>query len=256
MSHRDPDPPGRGPDEPARRAGGRLGSADPGAKDASGEPLRRLDPDLAAADAPAPPPRRPPPAIDTRRYRWTIGILGLVLVIAFSIYGFAHNGVGSPGVAIGHPLHRFVAPLATSGLNLDANGRPRCDPTRPNPHGLNVCNHGPLVLSFFVAGSSACTKQVDALQALAQEPALRSIQFAAVAVHENRQATLSAVRHHRWTLPVAYDRDGSIGDLYGVQVCPMLELAGQGGIVKRRLIGEHWDTAGRLRPLVQALIGK
>ena len=43
--------------------------------------------------------------IDTRPYRWTIGIFGLVLVIAFSVYQFASHGVGSAGVPPGKRLH-------------------------------------------------------------------------------------------------------------------------------------------------------
>ena len=106
-------------------------------------PLRRLDPERALTEpaggeapaesepAPAAPPPPPPSAVDTRRYRWAIGIFGLALVIGLSVYGFARNGVGSPGVTAGRPLHRFVAPLATGPLVGDVNTRPRCDPARP-----------------------------------------------------------------------------------------------------------------------------
>ena len=62
----------------------------------------------------------------------------LLLVIAFSVYVFASHGLGTAGVAPGKRLHLFVAPLATSPLNGDANVNPRCDPKRPNPQALNV----------------------------------------------------------------------------------------------------------------------
>ena len=39
----------------------------------------------------------PSPVIDTRRYRWMIGIFGLTLVVIVSIYPFLHNGVATTG---------------------------------------------------------------------------------------------------------------------------------------------------------------
>ena len=40
--------------------------------------------------------------IDTRRYQWMIGGIGLVLVVAFSVYLYAHGGGHThPGVPAG-----------------------------------------------------------------------------------------------------------------------------------------------------------
>ena len=75
------------PDEPNQ------GQAEPEAE----LPPHRLDPDLAAAAAGAhEPPRLPPPVIDTRRYRWMIGIFGFILVVAFSIYELSICTTSSP----------------------------------------------------------------------------------------------------------------------------------------------------------------
>ena len=71
------------------------------------------------------------------------------------------------------------------------------------------------------------------------------MQFAAVAVRPSQRATAALVRIHHWTIPVAYDVDGAVGDLYDVEICPMVELAYRGGIVADRLIGDHWLTAQR-----------
>ncbi len=62
------------------------------------------------------------------------------------------------------------------------------------------------------------------------------------------------MRSHHWTIPVAYDRDGSVGGLYGVAICPMAELAYRGGIVRDRLIGDRWQTSAELYPRVRALV--
>jgi hypothetical protein len=225
-------------------------------------PLRRLDPERAltepaAGEAPPaePPSSAPPPSgFDTRRYRWAIGIFGLALVIGLSVYGFARNGVGSPGVTAGKPLHRFVAPLATGPLVGDVNTHPRCDPARPLAGALNVCNRRPTVVAFFVTGQASCEREVDALQSVSRTGPAGTL-FAAVAVHSGRASTLRAVRRHHWTIPVAYDRDGGLGGLYGVEICPMVEIAQANGIVGRRLIGDHWTAPAALAGQVRAGLG-
>ena len=192
--------------------------------------------------------------IDTRRYRWTIGIFGILLLIAFSVYLFLSHGIESPGVAPGKRIPLFVAPLASSALDRDANTRPRCDPAHPNPDALNVCGRSALALGLFVAGSTRCEQEVDTLQAVARRFAGRGVQFAAVAVSSGYSRTAALVRSRRWTIPVAYDRDGAIAGEYDVALCPMVELAYRGGVVAYRLIGEHWLSEAALATRVQALL--
>jgi peroxiredoxin len=229
----------------------------PDSDDAPAEPsgLTRLDPDRAAGEggALARPPA--PAVIDTRRYRAMIGIFGLVLVVGVSIYQFATHGTGTTGVPPGGRLHSFAAPLAAGDLNGDPNLSPPCSPARHDRRALNVCllaARGPLVLSFFVTGAGDCERQVDALQTLAGE--FPSVQFAAVAVKAGHRTVAALARSHRWTIPVAYDRDGTVGAQYGVVICPMAELAYRGGIVRDRLIGDRWQTAAQLAPRVRALV--
>jgi thiol-disulfide isomerase/thioredoxin len=234
-----------------------VSSADP--EPPAERPPHGLDPDLALAekDRPGGPGDgpQPPPVIDTRRYRWMIGIFGLVLVVAFSIYEFGKHGIVSPGVPSGQRLHNFVAPLATVGPDRPANPRPRCDPVHPNPLALNVCGRTPLVLAFFATGSGPCKRQVDTLQRLSREFAPRGIQFAAVAINAGREETAKLVRARHWTIPVAFDSEGSVGALYGVEICPIVEVARRGGIVAQRLIGEHWIGAGAMSSRIRALLG-
>jgi hypothetical protein len=182
-----------------------------------------------------------------------IGGFGLLLVVVISVSFIVTHGIGTAGIAPGKRIHFFVAPLATSGLNLDANTTPRCDPLHPNPRGLNVCGRTPLVVALFVTGSTDCERQVDALQAVSAEFRGSGIQFAAVAVRSGLGPTAAAVRAHRWTIPVAYDKDGAIGDLYGVDICPMVELTSRGGTVADRLIGDHWLSSAALAARVRAL---
>jgi hypothetical protein len=185
--------------------------------------------------------------IDNRRYQWMIGGIGLALVIAFSVVmTLAPARHRQPGVPTGQRLARFVAPLATADLNAAANTSPRCDPAHPARRGLNVCDRGPLVLDLFVTGAKPCIRSVTALQRLAAR--FPTLQIAAVAAGGSRTATLRLVRRLHWTIPVAYDPSTAVAQLYDVTVCPLIELAGRGGVVRRRLIGERWETP-------QALLG-
>jgi AhpC/TSA family len=214
----------------------------------------RLDPDRAASTPGAPEPSPPKPVIDTRPYRWAVGIFGLALLIAFSVYMFTTRGIQTAGIPPGKPLHYFVAPLATSGLNGGANMTPRCDPAHPNLQALNVCGRKPLVLGLFVTGSGDCEKEIDTLQTVSREFSPSEVQFAAVAVQASQRATAALVRSHHWTIPVAYDVNNSVGYVYDVEICPMVELAYRGGIVADRLIGDHWLSPGAVAARVRAML--
>ncbi len=228
------------------------GAAAPGDGSPAAMPGAAAPRDGAAA---ATPPLAP--AIDTRRYRWMIGGIGLTLVVVVSIIQFATHGIGTTGVPPGQRLRDFAAPLADTTLNGDPNLAPPCTLARHDPRALNIClisRREPLVLAFFVTASSSCERQVDALQTLSRRFPAAEVQFAAVAIDAGHAEIAHLARARHWTIPVAYDRDGSVGALYGVVVCPMVELARRGGIVDQRLIGGHWQTAAALAPRVQALL--
>jgi hypothetical protein len=185
--------------------------------------------------------------IDTRRYQWMIGGIGLALVIAFSVVMYlAPSRHTHPGVPAGQRLRRFVAPLADSDLNVPANTAPRCNLAHPARRGLNVCDRGPIVLVFFATNGKPCVKAVSALQQISKS--FPGTTFAAVAAGGGKQATLGLVRRHHWTIPVAYDSTTAVAQLYDVNVCPLIEVARRGGIVRQLLIGERWDRRATLAP--------
>jgi hypothetical protein len=225
-----------------------------------GGPPHRLDPDRAAAEAVDRTRKAPEPVIDTRPYRRMIGGIGLGLaIVAMALLFITRGGVGSVGIPAGHRLHWFVAPLATSNLVGDANLAPHCNPAQPDARALNICpwlaNRAPLVIGFFIPASGACTRQVNTIQAVSRQFHPGSVQFAAVAVRTGHSQSARLVRQHHWTIPVAYDRDGAAGAVYGVQVCPLLELAYRGGVVAYRLVGDQWQSQNALATRVRALLG-
>jgi len=184
-----------------------------------------------------------------------IGAIGLLLVVVISVAFLTSHGAGTAGIPAGQHLRMFAAPLATSTLQGDANLNPPCTPARHDPRALNVClmaKQTPVVLAFFVTNSGGCERAVTALQTVSREFPAGQVQFAAVAVRASHAAAASAVRRHHWTVPVAYDRDGAVGAAYGIEICPIFELAYRGGVVARRLIGEHWDSATALAGQVRS----
>jgi len=184
-----------------------------------------------------------------------IGAIGLLLVVVISVAFLTSHGAGTAGIPAGQHLRMFAAPLATSTLQGDANLNPPCTPARHDPRALNVClmaKQTPVVLAFFVTNSGGCERAVTALQTVSREFPAGQVQFAAVAVRASHAAAASAVRRHHWTVPVAYDRDGAVGAAYGIEICPIFELAYRGGVVARRLIGEHWDYATALAGQVRS----
>jgi hypothetical protein len=114
----------------------------------------------------------------------------------------------------------------------------------------------PLVLGFFVTSSRGCERVVGAMQTVSHEFPAAEVQFAAVAVRTSHSAAAAAVRADHWTIPVAYDRDGAVGAAFGVEVCPIVELAYPGGVVARRLIGERWDSSTALAAQVRAFLAR
>jgi peroxiredoxin len=218
---------------------------------------RRLDPDRAAAAARSRARHPPPQVVDTRRYQRVIGFFGLLLVAMVSISFLLSRGQATAGVPAGRQLPLFAAPLAASTLNGAANLHPPCTLAKHDPRALNVCllvRRAPLVLAFFVTSSSGCEREVSTLQAVSRRLPASAVSFAAVAVRATHQDARRAVRAHGWTIPVAYDVDGRVGAAYGVEVCPIVELARRGGKVAQRLIGDHWASAGTLAPRVRALL--
>lgn len=217
----------------------------------------RLDPDRAAVTARRARRHAPPQVIDTRRYQRVIGFFGFTLVVIIAVSFLLSRGQGTAGVPAGKPLPLFAAPLAKSTLNGAANLHPHCTIAQHDPRALNVCllvKRAPIVLAFFVTSYSGCEQAVSALQHVSHEFPSGQVQFAAIAVHTSHQDALHAVRSNHWTIPVAYDVDGRVGAAYGIEVCPILELARRGGSVARRLIGKRWDSAAALAPQVRILL--
>ncbi len=205
---------------------------------------------------PPAPPSRPsidPQVVEVARAsgnRWWAAIVVLVLIIVGGSLLTLYNGrSGSPAVGPGDSLPPFAAPLATApklehdAVNYAAHadegeaGRvPAC--SIDNPSVITSCallDTGPLVLMMFGNGIDECVRAVDDLNRLrTRYPGLQTL---AVAIGGDHAKTRETVRNRRWTLPVAYDRDGGLSSRLGAPACPFVLFVAPDGTVELRLFG-------------------
>lgn len=221
-------------------------------------------PPAAAGPTDAPPAAKPPgvPGPQGSRYGWFVGVVALLIIALITVNTITTKSNGSTGVAVGRPMPPFAVPLGPSSLNGDADvatrahegslgGRPACSVRGPRI--LNVCalyERGPVVLALFVVGGS-CPVVVDDMQRLSGS--FPGVQFAAVAIRGDRAHLRSVIRTHGWTLPVGYDHDGEVANLYKVSTCPQVTFAYPGGAVAQKaLLGR--PGASLLRQRVTELV--
>ena len=123
---------------------------------------------------------------------------------------------------------------------------PPCTLARHDPRALNICLLAERVRWCWRSsspGSSDCEHQVDALQRCraAFRPARCSSPRSRSTPVTPRPRGWSAHTTGRSRSPTTATARSA--PLYGVEVCPMVELAYRGGIVQDRLIGDHWQTS-------------
>jgi len=187
-----------------------------------------------------------------------IAVAAGLAILAYITYNTITTAPGSStGLSAGAHMPPFAAPLVTSDLVGDANvalhanegaagARPAC--SIADPRALNSCTlarRGPVMLAFFTQDAGRCLTTLDTLGSLAARDPRLSV--AAVAIRGDRGTLRALVHRHGWRFPVAQDRDGAVGDLYGVAICPTVVLAYRGGVVMRTALGSAETTAAALK---------
>jgi hypothetical protein len=184
-----------------------------------------------------------------------VGLAFVLLLAIATVNTLRTHGGGLLGVTAGDrgmPLPEFAVPNAVTGpLNKDANiAQDDCSTSEnPCPSGstrpsacqikvkgaIRVCDlfNRPLVLSFwFMQGvpTPDCLPTQDALNRVASRYRGR-VNFLSIDVRDDPSEVRTVVMEHGWRIPVGYDRDGAVSDLYRVGGCPTLALAYPGGIL-------------------------
>ena len=188
----------------------------------------------------------------TRRYSAWVGLAFLVLVAVATINTLRTPGGGILGISAGDqgmPLAEFAVPNAVTGpLDKDANIAQDDCSTSQNPcpsnarrpsaceihvkGAIRICDlfNRPLVLSFWFTRGADCLPTQDILNRLAARYGGR-VNFLSIDVRDDPADVRRIALEHRWTMPVGYDRDGAVSDLYRVGGCPTVAFAYPGGIL-------------------------
>ena len=209
-------------------------------------------------------PRKPPrglassgSAASARRYSLYVGLAFVVLAIVAGINTLTTREgslLGTDPDERGTPLAPFAVPEALGALTGDANvfqddcetsANPCPESERRTPacevrgEGvIRVCDHfrRPLVLSFWFTRGGDCLATQDLVDELAARYRGR-VNFLSINVRDDREEVRKIIRDRGWKLPVGYDADGAVANLYRVGVCPTVALAYPGGILAGAAVG-------------------
>jgi len=210
-----------------------------------------------------------------RRYSTFVGIAFLVLIVIATLNTIRTPGGGTLGAnedERGMALPEFAVPNARSGpLDKDANvyqddcstsvnpcpsdarRTPACE--IPRRGAIRVCDlfDRPLVISFWFTRGADCLPTQDAVDRVASSYRGR-VNFLSIDVRDDPADVRTIANERGWSIPVGYDRDGAVSDLYRVGGCPTIAFAYPGGILDFAKIGADQLSVPRLRGDVRRLL--
>jgi thiol-disulfide isomerase/thioredoxin len=210
-----------------------------------------------------------------RRYSTFVGIAFLVLIVVATLNTIRTQSGGTLGVNdedSGIPLSQFAVPSARTGpFNKDANiyqddcstsqnpcpsdaqRTPACE--IPTKGAIRVCDlfDRPLVLSFWFTRGADCLPTQDELNRLARKYR-GQINVLSINVRDEPADVHAIAEQNGWTMPVGYDRDGAVSDLYRVGGCPTVAFAYPGGILAFAKAGTQELSGSQFEDDVKTLL--
>ncbi len=206
------------------------------------------------------------------RYSLFVGLAFLVLVGVATVNTFQtrDDGIlGTGDVDEGAPLPQFAVPELLGSQTGDANiyqddcasASNPCDETRTPacqvdlPEVIRICDlfDKPLVVSFWFTEGADCLPTQDVVDQVAQRFTGR-VNFLSIDVRDNRDEAREIVAQRGWEIPVGYDADGAVSNLYRVGGCPTVAFAYPGGIFADARLGADQLTEPALTADVEALV--
>ena len=206
------------------------------------------------------------------RYALIVGAIFAALILVALLNTVGGEDAGTLGLdeqPARWPLPEFAVPVAAGDLEGDANvAQDDCETSQlPCPADarrspacrvsgadvIRVCDFfdRPLVLSFWLARGGKCADQQEVVDR-AYARYLGRVGFLSLDIGSDRDTVRDLVRERGWKMPVGYDRDGAVGSLYRVGVCPTFAYAYPGGTLQSASFGELSLT--QLEARVQGLL--
>ncbi len=209
------------------------------------------------------------------RYSLYVGIAFLVLIVVATVNTLRTRDDGILGATAaaeeGEPLAQFAVPELLGSNQGDANifqddcdtGANPCPPDDQRtpacqvdlPEVIRVCDlfDKPLVISFWFTRGADCLPSQDVVDQVAQRFEGR-VNFLSIDVRDDHDEAAQIVRERGWQLPVGWDADGAVSNLYRVGGCPTVAFAFPGGLLSRAVIGSDALTEDGLSADVERLI--
>jgi hypothetical protein len=207
------------------------------------------------------------------RYSTFVGIAFLALVAIAALNGLSTDEGSVLGVEAveGRPLAEFAVPAIPGPLDGDANiAQDDCE-TAVNPcpeddrrtpacevdleGAIRVCDlfDRPLVISFWFTRGAECLGAQDVFDEVARSYRGR-VNFLSLNVRDDREKVESTIAERGWTVPVGWDRDGAVSNIYRVAVCPTVAFAYPGGIFQSAAVEDPEVTVAQLSERVDELV--
>jgi hypothetical protein len=210
----------------------------------------------------------------TSRYSVYVGIAFLIVIVIATVNALRTDEgalLGSDRDQAGMPLAEFAVPDLIDGADADANiyqddcetsenpcpdserRTPACQVDVPNV--IRICDlfDRPLVLAFWFTTPTDCPPTQDAVDVVARRYGDR-VNFLSIAVRGERGELREIVTERGWTLPVGWDRDGAVSNLYRVGLCPTVAFVLPGGLLSEARVGSEELGTEQIAAAVDRLI--
>lgn len=180
-----------------------------------------------------------------------VGAIAVIVVIVAAILAlvglFRNTESGTVGigtVGIGEKAAPFAVPLASSDLDGDANIDPETACSVAGDDVLRICDYfgRPLVISFwFTKGGDGYIDDQDTFDRVMDRFRGR-VNAVSISVRDDRDRVRDLIEERGWEVPLGYDRDGAVSNMYRVGGCPTFLFVGPDGVLERAEIGETSDA--------------
>lgn len=193
------------------------------------------------------------------RYSLFVGLAFIALIVVAALNTIRANDSGILGTDVvadrGMALAEFAVPDLRGEQVGDANVYQDDCASSENPcpasdrrtpacevelvQVIRVCDlfDRPLVISFWFTGGADCLPTQDVVDRIARRFS-GQVNFLSIDVRDDREEARQIVEDRGWTIPVGYDADGAVSNLYLVGVCPTVAFAYPGGILSEAKLGE------------------
>ena len=219
---------------------------------------------------------RPDSRRPSSRYSIFVGIAFVIVIVVATANTLRNRDDGILGTGQtdrGDPLPEFALPDLRGDSEADANVfQDDCD-TAANPcpaddrrtpaceidveGAIRVCDlfNRPLVLSFWFTRGANCLPTQDIVDDVSRRFRGR-VNFLSIDVRDDHDAAQDIVNERGWTMPVGWDADGAVSNLYRVGVCPTVAFAYPGGVFSGAKLGSDELSSEQLTGDVRRLLSQ